>query len=466
MSSEAELVEMIDRQRVDELTSKFSEPNWVRDIRLQAWEAYLQTPMPDSKTEAWRRTDLSGLDLTKLQASNLETARKVEKLPTLPQWYQSAIKHFTDESGVLFQTTKNGGYLKLNEELAAKGVIFCDIATAIDRHPDKIKPYLTRELETDKFTLLTRALFNCGAFLYVPPNVEIEHPFLFGLGFSGNQDTTEYGGAIFPRLIVVAEDNSKVDVVCTLGPESDEATAGPQLSLASVIVDVHAKANSRVSLLEVQELGNDVFLIESLNSRVSRDGYFNSLSVGVGCKQTKADISTYLQAPGAHSAVLGAVLGDGNEHFNFNTVQEHNAPDTRSEINFKVALKDAASSVYQGVIRVAKIAQRTDAYQSNKNLLLGTDARADSIPKLEILANDVKCSHGATVGPVDRDQLFYLRSRGLTENEAEELILLGFFRQVLEQFAMKQATDWLTDVVSRKAFRKTPVKSHETSGVK
>ena len=466
MASEAELVEMIDRQRVDELTTKFAEPDWVRDNRLQAWEAYLQTPMPDSKNESWRRTDLTGLDLTRLQAANLETARQVEKLPALPQWYQSAVGHFSDQSGVLFQTTKNGGYLKLNEALAAKGVIFCDIATAIDKHPEKIKPYLTRELETDKFTLLTRALFNCGAFLFVPANVEIEHPFLFGLGFSGKTGATEFGGAIFPRVIVVAEDNSKVDMVCTLGPESDEAQAATQLSLASIIVDVHAKANAKVSLLEVQELNSDVFLIESLNSRVSRDGYFNSLTVGVGSNQTKSDISTYLQAPGAHSAVLGAVLGDGTEHFNFNTVQEHNAPDTRSEINFKVALKDASSSVYQGVIRVAKVAQRTDAYQSNKNLLLGTDARADSIPKLEILANDVKCSHGATVGPVDRDQLFYLRSRGLTESEAEELILLGFFRQVLEQFAMKQATDWLTEVVSRKAFRKTQTKPQQPTGVK
>src|SRR5206468_3944859 len=135
-------------------------------------------------------------------------------------------------------------------------------------------------------------------------------------------------------------------------------------------------------------------------------------------------------------------------------VQEHNAPDTRSNINYRVAVKDDATSVYQGIIKVDETAQRTDAFQSNKNLILGGNASADSVPKLEILANDVKCSHGATVGPVDRDQLFYLRSRGLTATEAEELVVLGFFRQVIEAYPLKAAHDWVADVVSRKVFRK------------
>jgi Fe-S cluster assembly protein SufD len=450
--SETELAEMIDRQRVDQLTTKFQEPTWFCDHRLQAWEAYLQTPMPTGHEEEWRRIDLSMLDLTKLRAFDLERAKQVDEVPALPEWFSSALKNFSSNAGVLYQTTKNGGYLKLNKELSERGVIYCDLATAIEKHADKIRPYLLEELKAGKFNLLTRALYNCGAFLYIPKNVEITEPFLFGLGFSAH--TQDVGAAIFPRLFVVAEHNSRADLVFVMGSEGEQAVVGDQVSLASVLVDVRIKQNACVNLLEVQEFGTDVFVIEDVNSRVEKDGHFNSLSVGVGSRQTKSDIATFLQGSGSESDVLGIILGARGERFNFNTIQEHNAPDTRSNINYRVAVKDDATSVYQGIIRVDKTAQRTNAYQSNKNLILGGAATADSVPKLEILANDVKCSHGATVGPVDKEQLFYLNSRGMTPTEAEELIVLGFFKQVIEAFPLATAHEWVADVVSRKVFRK------------
>ncbi|HEY9793668.1 MAG TPA: Fe-S cluster assembly protein SufD [Candidatus Obscuribacterales bacterium] len=449
--SEAELAEMIDRQRVEELTSKFQEPEWLRDNRVQAWETYLQTPMPSGREGDWKRIDLSVLDLTQLRAFDLAPAKQVDAVPALPSWITSAIETFGEHAGVLFQTTKNGGYIKLRSELAERGVIFCDLATAIEKHADKIRPYLLQDLKPGKFNLLTRALYNCGAFLYVPSGVEIKEPFIFGLGFSAHAE--DIGAAIFPRVFVVAEDNSKVDVIFALGKESDQAVVGKRVSLASVVVDTHVKSGARLNLLEVQELGSDVFVVEDINSHVAKDAQFNSLSIGVGGQQTKSDIATYLTAQGANSDVLGVILGARNEHFNFNTIQEHNAPDTKSNINYRVAVKDDSSSVYQGIIRVDKIAQRTNAFQSNKNLILGGNATADSVPKLEILANDVKCSHGATVGPVDKEQLFYLQSRGMTPPEAEELVVLGFFRQVFEAFPIPAAHQWISDVVSRKVFR-------------
>lgn len=451
--SEAELAEKIDRQRVEELTTKFQEPAWLRENRLQSWESYLQIPMPTNKDEAWRRTDLTKLDLTKLRAFNLSRATQVEKVPSAPQWFMSAVEHFENNAGVLFQTTKNGGYLQLRKDLADKGVIFCDLGTAIENHQDKIQPYLVKERAQGKFTVLNQALFNCGMFLYVPKNVEIKEPFVFGLGFSVHADDIAHGGAIFPRLIVVAEDNSRADVVCVMGTEDDVPFVGEQLSLASSNADITVKGGAKVNFLAVHQFSSDVFFVEDVASHVSRDGLFNSLSLAVGGNQTKSDIATYLDAPGASSCVLGAVLGSDNEYFNFNTIQEHNAPDTKSNINFRVAVKDNSSSVYRGIIKVAQEAQRTDAYQSNKNLILGGDATADSVPKLEILANDVKCSHGATVGPVDREQIFYLMSRGLTRTESEELVVLGFFRQVLEQVEIEKAAEWLEQIVSTKVFR-------------
>ena len=154
---------------------------------------------------------------------------------------------------------------------------------------------------------------------------------------------------------------------------------------------------------------------------------------------------------GGNSDVKGIVLGDLHEHISFNTIQEHAATDTTSNINFpRRSLKDSASSIYQGIVKVDKIAQRTNAFQSNKNLILGNEARADSIPRLEILADDVKCSHGATVGPVDKDQLFYLNSRGLPLKEAEELIVIGFFAQVLNTISIKGAADWIGSLIAEK----------------
>jgi len=296
---------------------------------------------------------------------------------------------------------------------------------------------------------MTKAFFNCGAFLLIPKNVQLDEPLLFGIGFSAHD--TEFGGAIFPRVIILAEEHSKVDVVFAMGPEIDSYSAdGKPVSVAAGLVEVHAKPGAKVSYLEVQDYAQDVFMVQNFSSHVSRDAEFTSLSIALGGKQTKSEIATYLQAPGATSTVLGAVFGNEQEFFNFNTIQEHNAPDTRSDINFRVALKDSSTSVYQGAIRVDKVAQRTAAFQSNKNLLLGSDAKADSIPKLEILADDVKCSHGATVGPVDREQIFYLMSRGLTRSKSEELVVLGFFRQVLQQFPLTAAKEWLSTIVSRK----------------
>jgi Fe-S cluster assembly protein SufD len=417
---------IINRESVKELTTKFSEPTWLADSRLEAWEAYLSRPMPTERDEDWRRTDIASLDLTRLQTETLRRSN-----------VDSALKHFNAN-------------VELPEDLRQQGVIFCDLATAIEKHGDKLRGYiLDATAAPDKFSALNRALFNAGMFVYVPRGVIVSTPFLIGLELADDAVSEGYGCAVFPRLIVVAEDNSSVDVVVVLTSAKSKKPRG-ESSLASSLVDLHAKNGARINYLEMQDFANNVFYVQRLNSHVEQDATFNSLSIALGGKQTKADIATYLEARGAQSSVLGAVLGSDSSKFSFNTIQEHNAPDTTSDINFRVALKDTASSVYQGIIRVDKTAQRTNAFQSNKNLLLGGEAKADSIPKLEILADDVKCSHGATVGPVDREQLFYLRSRGLTEIEAEQLVVLGFFRKVLEQFPAASTMEWLTEVIAEK----------------
>ncbi|MBY0550149.1 MAG: Fe-S cluster assembly protein SufD [Candidatus Obscuribacterales bacterium] len=456
--AELTMGDTIARETIEELASRLDEPAWLVDLRLAAREIYLQTPNPTERDEDWRRTDIGALDLTGMRIVSLATPGVVSTVPSdVPVRLQNGLNQFKKLAGVVVQSTETGGFQQLNPELAAKGVIFCDLLTAAKTHEDKLRRAMTPDVDISgegKFALLTRALFNCGMFLYVPKGVHVDHPFFYGVEFGCAQSGAS---ALFPYLLVVAEENTSFNLVYAPGATTAEAQVDARpLNLLAQYVSTRIGANSLVRLLEVHEYPTNVFMVGRSNCQVSRDARYETLALALGGHQIKSDLETQLQAAGASSDVLGIVLGAGNEKYSFNTIQGHDAPDTTSNINFRVALKDQSSSVYQGIVRVDKIAQRTNAFQSNKNLLLDGNAKADSIPKLEILADDVKCSHGATVGPVDREQIFYLTSRGLTEKQAEELVVLGFFRQVVEQFAIEEARRWLSDLVAAKIHGAAP----------
>jgi len=442
----------ITRARVDNIATQNSEPNWLKEARLEAWETYLQTPMPNSRDEDWRRTEIDALDLSKLNALDLHAPAQKEQPKKLPSWFQSALTHI-EPVAFIAEAQDSSFASDMSEDLQAKGVVFETIEQALAKHQELIAPYLTKQPTPEvegKFGLMNKALFNSGIFLFVPKGVVIDGAFLTLL--HATLPKGDQGVATFARVIVVAGDSSRLNLVNVLS--SDGRSKGqaepPAYSLANTSIEVHVGQNAKVNYVELQNFGRDIFAVTGNYNHVARDGVFNGLTVGLGGGQLKSDLNTVLSATGAASDIQGVVLGAANEHFSFNTIQEHASPDTSSNINFKVALKDTSSSVYQGIIKVNKIAQRTNAFQSNKNLLLGNEARADSIPKLEILADDVKCSHGATVGPVDREQIFYLMSRGVSASAAEELIVSGFFRQVLETCTISGATDWIFDLVAKK----------------
>ncbi|MBI4533407.1 MAG: Fe-S cluster assembly protein SufD [Candidatus Melainabacteria bacterium] len=433
------------RQTVADFAVCPAEPPWLKKVRFSAWETFQNTPMPTSREDSWRRTEINSLDFSDLTI--LTFAEQSKTTPQLPTWFSKAIKGLDKPAGIFLETNLNAGYLELSSDLSNAGVIFEPNRAAVESHGDLIRPYLCAELNNHahlKFSSMNKALFNSGVFLYVPPGVQIDAPFITGINIEDSSDITSCTG-IFPHLIVVADSHSKVNLwhmassnTRTRAPvnSGNNADNSAVLLVFNQSVYVHVGPSAEVNYLEIQQLGSNAFSVGLNHNEVYRDGLLTSLVVSVGGKQAKTDIVTALQEPGAKSKVLGIVIGNDKESFNFNTIQEHNAPDTKSDINFRVALNGSATSVYQGIIRVAKQAQKTDAYQSNKNLLLGSQARADSIPKLEILADDVKCSHGATVGPVDKDQVFYLMSRGMTLKQAEELIVQGFFRKVIEEFDM------------------------------
>lgn len=443
-------VSTIAREKVEDLCRLNGEPDWLKEKRLSAWESYLQFPMPTVKDEDWRATIVGKLDLGKLcPAAPLKEA----KSKTEPAILQAALKELSKPSAVYVEDYAAGQMsVSIEAELTAANVVVSPFARAVESHKGVLEKLFDEQRGIqDKFTLMNEALAGGGLFVHVPKNTRVEAPLVMMLNLPRQAQAKEQdpaGLAVFPRVIINVEENASVNFVSIVASENS-ATAGDTL-LAASVVEFHIAGGARVSVAEVTNLGPEVFFVNRVKAYVAADAVIDYTTAGLGGKQTKVDIETILMERGGHAAVKGVVFGGGHERYAYNTIAEHNAPDTTSNINFRVALKDKSASIYQGIVKVDKVAQRTDAYQSNKNLLLGKDAKADSIPKLEILADDVKCSHGATVSPVDKEQLFYLTCRGLTAPEAEELIVTGFFQQVLDLIPIPGVVNFVTALTSDK----------------
>lgn len=449
-------MKVIAKERVDEITKQTAEPSWVKDGRLKAFESYVKLPTPSAREEGWRRTEIDALDLAKLSVVVSDAKEKIST--SAPKVVATALNHLGKDLPFIYATSKGVEIAKQAEELEKKGVIFCSLSTALAKHADLLSKYISVETQAkhdftdvDKFYLMNQSLFNCGAFLYVPKDVVLTDPVVSVLS-----TLNESALAFFSRVIIVLEQGAKAEFVNIFTSDVEEFDAAKtqdghgDLSLVNASVETYIGQNATLAYVEVSDFSSNTFSVSRIYNEVKRDGKFHSMTVALGGLQIKSDIQTNLKEPGSLSDIRGVVLGADSEHFSFNTIQDHTAPDTTSTINFRVALKDSSSSAYLGTIRVTKEAQRTDSYQSNKNLLIGSNAHADSIPKLEILADDVKCAHGATVGPADREQIFYLMSRGLNALEAEELIVSGFFRQVVQSCPVDGAPNWINDLVAQK----------------
>jgi Fe-S cluster assembly protein SufD len=247
------------------------------------------------------------------------------------------------------------------------------------------------------------------------------------------------GGSLFWRLLVVAEPESRFTLI------EEYVSAAPDLgAYTNAAVEIVVQQAAKVEYVSVQNLSRGTWHFASHHARVERDAELDWVAGGFGSAKGKVRIQNDLAGPGATSRVTGAYFADGTQHLDYDTFQEHVAPSTTSDFAFKGALRDTARAVWRGMIRVEEGAQKTNAYQENRNLLLSKSAHADSIPGLEIMANDVRCTHGATLGQVDREQLFYLMTRGLTRAEAERLIVRGFFQDVLDRVELEPVREALS----------------------
>jgi Fe-S cluster assembly protein SufD len=404
-------------QGVEEIASLHGEPDWLRKRRRSAFDTFERMPMPSRIDEEWRRTDVSRLDITKFsQFEHRNGAAPAEPL-----------------EGVAGTITMRGSEIegvRLDPELARAGVVLEPISVAAKTHPELLETLLFTQVraERDRFAALHAAFFADGTFLYVPDGVVIDKPIV------GQVFSAEGGTAVLPHTLIVAGRGSRFNYLDEYISPADEA-AGYKSGSAELFVGEGAA----VSYVAVQKWGRNAWHLADQRARLDKDASLKLFNVTLGAHFSKTRVEASLQGQGAEAELKAIYFASGDQFFDFHTLQDHQVGNTRSDLLFKGALQDVARTVYAGLIRIEKGAARSDAYQANRNLVLSDHAKATSIPMLEIDNNDVRCTHGATVGPVDPQHLFYLRSRGIPESTAKRMIVQGFFGDVLERIPFEHA---------------------------
>ncbi|MGC1378138.1 MAG: Fe-S cluster assembly protein SufD [Anaerolineales bacterium] len=395
--------------------------------RTRAFNAFKRLSLPVSTEEAWRRTDIHTLpvDLFRLPQPDAYL-----DLSPIPEGLLKPLVTTPDNSGAgqhggQIILLPGGAKVELDAKLAQKGVIFTDLQTAIQKHPDLVAQMLgqTVNVEEGKFSALVGAFAQSGVVLYVPKGVTVEEPFHSVLWGPGENL------AHISHLLVWIDEGASATYV----HESASTTESKSQSMHAGIVEIKVGNDANFKFVELQSWGQNVWNFSHERIRVERGGNLDWIFGAVGSRLTKNFSELDLVGEGATGRMSGFYFTDGSQHLDHDTQQNHLAPHTTSDLLFKGALKGKSRSVWQGMIYVAPGAQKTDGYQANRNLVLSEGARADSIPGLEILADDVRCTHGATVGKLEQEPLFYLESRGIPPNDAERIMVEGFFDPIMQR---------------------------------
>jgi Fe-S cluster assembly protein SufD len=380
-----------DRASIEAL-SNIADPKWVMEARLAAFEKYSALPVPGERSEGWRRTNFAGIDLS----------------PAAPE---RAVCAFTVAPADLGR----GLVVEILEDSVARDLTSLgntDVGLSIS-----------------KFSALAQALWISGGAIVIPDGFQATAPIV-----------VEWKSGAYPRLDIHVGRGARASVL--------ELSSLPG-RLTTGIVDIHVGDDAQLTYVHAQNAPRDTIVFSHQRARLGRNAKLITLNFAIGGKLARADVEVNLAGQGAESDMLGLVFGEGHQQFAFQTLQGHHAPDTRSDLLYKSALDDQSHSAYTGVIEIGHDAPRSEAYQANRNLLLSDGARADTEPKLAILIDDVtRCTHGATVGPIDEDQLFYLQSRGIGPQAATKIIAEGFFQDVFAKVGDERLTGSLQAMIA------------------
>jgi len=407
------------KDAVKKLSASLDEPDWMLEFRLKAFAVYKATPMPTIKDEAWRRTNLRQMKFNEFGPSiNGDAATDAE----IPAYLG---EHLTGDraGGNLLQIDGVAKQFDLSDELKAQGVIFCDMQTAVSEHPELVKKYFMTEgvkVTEGKFAALHGAFWRGGTFLYVPRNVKADAP-MHSVLWSVN-------GRTFTHTLAVVETGAEAILMDEYASADGEAQG-----FHNGVVELLVRDNASLIYAGLQDFGTNMWQFNHERGRVGRDGKLDWVTSIMGTRLTKAFQTLELDERGGWGRMSGIFFTNGRQHLDMDTQQNHNASDTTSDLLYKGALREKSRVVWQGMIKALPDSQRIDGFQANRNLMLDKTARADSIPGLEIEADDVRCTHASAVGKLDEEEIFYLMSRGIPRKTAVEMSVQGFFDPLMRR---------------------------------
>jgi len=424
------------RENVKKLSTGLNEPQWMLDFRLNAWDVYENTPMPKTSDEEWRRTNLRRLKLDQIGPSvNGDAATDV----TIPAYLGGQLTE-DEAGGNMLQIDGVVKRYELSEALQEQGVIFCDMHTAVRDYPQLVENYFMTKgvtVSEGKFAALHGAFWRGGTFLYVPKNTQAAAP-LHTVLWSAN-------GKTFTHTLVVLETGAEVIFM------DEYASAGGQgQALHNGVIELLVGDNASLIYAGLQDFGSNVWQLNHERGRVGRDGKLDWVTSIMGTRLTKAFQTMELDQMGAWGRMSGIFFTNGRQHLDLDTQQNHNAAETISDLLYKGALKDKSRTVWQGMIKALPDSQRINGFQANRNLMLDRTARADSIPGLEIMADDVICTHASAIGRLDEEELFYLMSRGISRKIAIEMSVQGFFDPLMRRIPFEGIRNRIFDRIVEK----------------
>jgi Fe-S cluster assembly protein SufD len=411
-------------------------PDWFGEQQLAAWSTFQSSRMPHRKDQPWR---FSSVDLLDLAPFSRATLPEEEKRAEIVQ--QS--RGLDESSGRLIFANNHLLHRDVvDEKLRKRGVILQTLERAMVEHTDLFRRHfmsMEATLGSAKFAALHQALVTSGTFLFVPRGVEIAQPIEIFHWLDGQNAT------VFPHLLLVTDELAKVTVI-----EHFRSFDRNQHGFACGVNDLMVGPGANVTYVCAQNWANPVVALQINSTKVDHDGSVKSLNLNLGSRYSRFESLSRLTGEGARSDMLAVAVADGEQEFDARTLQDHASPQTASDLLYKNALSDRARCTFGGLIRVEPHAHFTDAYQKVRNLLLSDDAEANSMPGLEIMADNVRCTHGATSGQIDEDEMFYLQSRGIPVKVAQRLIVAGFLNEVIGRLDHPAIGDHLNRLIQEK----------------
>src|SRR5437588_1414567 len=411
-------------------------PDWFHDQQREAWQQFEELPTPTRKDQAWRFSNVALLDLApfKISAPLSEDDRKnVLK-------YSRGLDHYA--ARMIFANDQLIERDVISEDLKRRGVIFQPLERAMVEHADLFRKYFMSTeatLGSAKFAALHKALVSSGTFLFVPRGLEIKEPIeIFHWLRHDNM-------SIFPHLLLVTDELAKVTVIEHFR-SCDQRAAG----FACGVNDLIAGPGAKVTYVCAQNWAQNVIALQMNSTTVDHDASAMSLNLHLGAKYSRFESLSRLIGEGGRSDLLAVAVATGEQEFDARTLQDHISPHSASDLLYKNALDDRARCTFGGLIRVEPHAHFTDAYQKVRNLLLSDDSEANSMPGLEVMADNVRCTHGATSGQINEEEMFYLHSRGIPTKIAQRLIVTGFLNEVVQRLDQAAIADYLNQLIDRK----------------